>query len=209
MTQQHEVSVSRAALLELRRERELIEQGYRFLDEKRMQLAREILHRLESWKAAQEQLQLAQSSAREALVEAVAAHGVADLASYPAASVVAQDWSAAESHFLGLGLPVASLSLVLGETREAAAIPRPLAASVAEHYARIVEIAAQSAAMITSLLRLEAEYKRTERSVRALENVVMPEIREQEKSTEEELAELEQEEAVRVRLFARSGGLFN
>jgi vacuolar-type H+-ATPase subunit D/Vma8 len=42
--------------------------------------------------------------------------------------------------------------------------------------------------------------------VRALENVVMPEIREQEKSTEEELAELEQEEAVRVRLFSRSGG---
>ena len=88
-----------------------------------------------------------------------------------------------------------------------AAIPRPLAVSVADHYARIVEIAAESAAMITSLLRLEAEYKRTERSVRALENVVMPEIREQEKSTEEELAELEQEEAVRVRLFARSGGI--
>jgi vacuolar-type H+-ATPase subunit D/Vma8 len=54
-------------------------------------------------------------------------------------------------------------------------------------------------------MRLEAEYKRTERSVRALENVVMPEILQQEKSTEEELAELEQEEAVRVRLFSRSG----
>jgi hypothetical protein len=35
---------------------------------------------------------------------------------------------------------------------------------------------------------------------------VVPEIREQEKSAEEELAELEQEEAVRARLFARSGG---
>ena len=206
MNQHNEVSVSRAALLELRRERELIEQGYRFLDEKRMQLAREMLHRLASWESVVDELGLAESNAREVLVEAVTAHGVADLATYPAATAASVDWSVGESHFLGLGLPVASLSIVLSGTREPAAIPRPLAVSVADHYARIVEIAAESAAMITSLLRLEAEYKRTERSVRALENVVMPEIREQEKSTEEELAELEQEEAVRVRLFARSGG---
>ena len=205
MNQRNEVSVSRAALLELRRERELIEQGYRFLDEKRMQLAREMLHRLASWEAIVDKLRLVESNAREVLVEAVTAHGLADLAAYPAATASSVDWSVGEANFLGLGLPDASLSIALSGTREPAALPRPLAASVADHYACVVEIAAESAAMITSLMRLEAEYKRTERSVRALENVVMTEILEQEKSTEEELAELEQEEAVRVRLFSRSG----
>ena len=63
MNQQNEVSVSRAALLELRRERELIEQGYRFLDEKRMQLAREMLHRLASWESVVDTLGLAESNA--------------------------------------------------------------------------------------------------------------------------------------------------
>ena len=203
MRQKSEASVSRATLLELRRERELIEQGYRFLDEKRMQLAREILHRLKEWDALLARLGDAQDSAREALVEAVSAHGLADLASYPPASTEAVDWSRGDTCFLGLSLPVASLSVALGGARERAAAVRPLAGGVADHHARLVEIAAEGAAMITSLLRLEAEYRRTERSVRALENVVMPEIREQEKSTEDELAELEQEEAVRVRLFAR------
>lgn len=202
MNQQNEVSVSRAALLELRRERELIEQGYRFLDEKRMQLAREMLHRLQDWESALENLQLAESAARTVLVEAVTAHGVADMATYPGA-VASGEWSVEETHFLGMELPVASLSLVLSGTREPPAILRPLAAGVADQFAHVVENAAECAAMITSLLRLEAEYKRTERSVRALENVVLPEIRQQEVSVEEELAELEQEEAVRVRLFAR------
>jgi len=192
-------------LQELRRERELIEQGYRFLDEKRMQLVREMLHRLASWEAIVDKLRLAESHAREVLVEAVTAHGLADLAAYPAAIASSVDWSVGEANFLGLGLPDASLSIALSGTREPAALARPLAASVADHYACVVEIAAEIAAMITSLMRLEAEYKRTERSVRALENVVMTEILEQEKSTEEELAELEQEEAVRVRLFSRSG----
>jgi len=205
MNQRSELSVSRAALLELRRERELIEQGYRFLDEKRMQLAREMLHRLESYEQAAARLAAAESGARDALMQAVAAHGMADLAAYPAAVVRAVDWSVKEVNFLGLVLPLASLSIELGGPGEQAAVPRPLADHVADQCARVVEVAAECAAMLTSLLKLETEFIRTERSVRALENVVMPEIREQEIAVEEELAELDQEEAVRVRLFARPG----
>lgn len=53
-----------------------------------------------------------------------------------------------------------------------------------------------------SLLRLMAEYRRTERRVRALENLILPELRAAERDMEDVLEENEQEEAVRVRLFA-------
>lgn len=203
MANGNEVSVSRAALLELRRERELIEQGHRFLDEKRMQLARELLRRIEDYKQARKELQDAETRARQVLVNAVTAHGLSDLQAYPALTLEEVDRDMDEVWFLGLSLPEVSLSLNLNGPQQVPAVPRPAAENTGEEYARVIEMAAKCAAMLTSMLRLEAEYKRTERSVRALENVVMPEIRHQESSTEDALAELEQEEAVRVRLFAK------
>lgn len=203
MVDRSEVSVSRAALLELRRERELIEQGHRFLDEKRMQLARELLHRLDEWQALMADMQEAEASARGALIEAVTAYGIADMQMHPAFDVESAEWSRDQDQFLGLDLPAMGLAIMLDGFRETAAVDRPLLEVAGSRYAGIVEIASRAAALLTSMLRLYEEFKRTERSVRALENVVMPEIRELEKVTDEALAELEQEEAVRVRLFAR------
>lgn len=203
MVDRSEVSVSRAALLELRRERELIEQGHRFLDEKRMQLARELLQRLDEWEALMADMHDAEHGAREALIEAVTAYGIADMQTHPVAAVESAEWSRDDDRFLGLDLPAMALAIMLDGLRETAAIDRPLLEVVGRRYTVIVEIASKAAALLTSMLRLYEEFKRTERSVRALENVVMPEIRGLEKVTDEALAELEQEEAVRVRLFAR------
>lgn len=203
MTDLHEISASRSALLELRRERELIEQGHRFLDEKRIQLARELLHRLDAWKGLLNDLDTAESEAAQIFADAVAAYGILDIASHPGAEISDTAPKASELRFLGLNLPTITLDLNLAGRARQPAVDRPLLDDVGQRYTRIAEIAATGAGMLTAMFRLDAEYKRTERSVRALENVVMPEVREQEKATEEVLAEREQEEAVRVRLFAR------
>jgi len=65
--------------------------------------------------------------------------------------------------------------------------------------ARAVALAAATA----SLLRLMAEYRRTERRVRALEKIVLPEARADERRFETALEELDQEEVLRARRFAR------
>ena len=56
---------------------------------------------------------------------------------------------------------------------------------------------------IAQLLKLEAEYRRTQRRVRALEKILLPELEAEQKVLENALEELEIEEAVRVRLAAK------
>ncbi len=60
-------------------------------------------------------------------------------------------------------------------------------------------VAAELAAIGANIRRLTREYRRTERRVRALENVVLPEIREDLAMMEEHLDTAEQEEVIRVR----------
>jgi len=60
------------------------------------------------------------------------------------------------------------------------------------------------AASGANLARLAHEYRRTERRVRALENIVLPEIHRDIDFMEEHLELVEQEEVIRVRML-RSG----
>ena len=55
------------------------------------------------------------------------------------------------------------------------------------------------AASTANLARLAHEYRRTERRVRALENIVLPEIQRDIDIMEEHLELVEQEEVIRVR----------
>ena len=192
---------SRTALLELRRERELVEQGHHFLDEKRMQLAREMLLRIEALEKALDVLATRRRMMIETFSEALLRYGYADLLLAPVASALA-DISLQESVLLGLRLPAAELELARGEPQREPVTDRPPADEAGAASADYLREAARVAAMLTSLQRLDAEYTRTERSVRALENVVLPEIRADEKRTAEAIEEIELEEAVRVRLFS-------
>ena len=70
---------------------------------------------------------------------------------------------------------------------------------LAAAFLELLEAAAPLAAITANLERLMGEYRRTERRVRALENVVLPEIREDLAAMEEHLDLNEQEEVIRVR----------
>jgi V/A-type H+-transporting ATPase subunit D len=70
---------------------------------------------------------------------------------------------------------------------------------LAAAFRRLLEAAAPLAAITANLERLMREYRRTERRVRALENVVLPEISQDLAAMEEHLDLNEQEEVIRVR----------
>jgi len=189
-------TASRAALLELRQEREVVQQGHDFLDEKRILLARQLLKRLDEYRDARARLEEAETHARQTLAKAIASHGLEYLQLHPPPPLERLELVLGSDSYLGMSLPRAELRLAFADG-DAGAL-----AECARAYAGVAGQAAHLAAREAALLRLMADYRRTERRVRALENLILPELRQAERDMEDALEENEQEEAVRVRLFA-------
>ena len=72
-------------------------------------------------------------------------------------------------------------------------------AACAALFRDVLEQGVRLAAVAANLERLMYEYRRTERRVRALENVVLPDIRQDITAMQEYLDLNEQEEIIRVR----------
>lgn len=192
-------TASRAALLELRQEREVVQEGHRFLDEKRILLAREILRRLEAYRGERAEVAKAEKRAREALGGAIGSHGLEYLQLHPRPEIETGGLELTESPFLAIPLPGTRLDVTLGGLD---GIESDALRETVDAYAELARRAAALAGSEAALLRLLEEYRRTERRVRALENLILPELRRDERTMEDVLEENDLEEAIRVRLFA-------
>jgi len=198
-----EGSASRAALLALRRDRRVIEEGHRFLDERRVALAHELLRRTRAYSDHRASLLRRHEELRVALGDAIGRHGLEGLQVYPAARLRPAA-GRREADFLGVRL-VDAIAIELNATAPADVTWRTSeAARCAMAAQTLAQDAAALAGEVASLLRLAREYRRTERRVRALENIVLPEARADERRFEGALEELDQEEVLRSRRFARA-----
>jgi V/A-type H+/Na+-transporting ATPase subunit D len=199
------LSPTRSAFLELKEERQLVREGFEFLDEKRVILAQEMLKRLRAWRAARERYDALHESAAAALVRALGRHGLDGLGIYPVLRMDNAAVALREHRFLGVNLLDGAFSEGWDENarRPAAVNPSPEAERCREAFAALAPLAFELAIMRASLERLIAEYIRTERRARALENVVLPEIEGSLRFMDEQLEAMDQEEAIRVRNAGR------
>mgnify|MGYP001764389678 CR=1 FL=1 len=199
-----EVAATRVALLELRDERRLVQEGYELLDEKRVLLATATLRELAAYSAAQQRLAALWREARSGLGDAIEVHGFEDLTVAPPGSLEDALLRTNRRRFLGLVLTDAALEAPSCRWRDRPPHDSPeLRRCAAAFRAVAVELVAQ-AARAANLRRLVEEYRRTERRARALENVLLPEIDGSLAFIEEQLDAVDQEEAIRVRNAARS-----
>jgi V/A-type H+-transporting ATPase subunit D len=192
-------TASRSAFLDLRDEQRLVNDGYEFLDEKRILLAAELLRQRDAWREANAAFVLRWREAVKALPAAAADQGLEGLLMHPRYTLEAARLEVTERPYVGQVMLQAGMEL--GETglsREPAR-PSPEVRRCAEAFRALLEAAAPLAAITANLERLMREYRRTERRVRALENVVLPEIRQDLAAMEEHLDLNEQEEVIRVR----------
>ncbi|MDV3239828.1 MAG: V-type ATP synthase subunit D [Gammaproteobacteria bacterium] len=191
---------TRTTLLELREERQIMQEGYRFLDEKRLLLAAEILKQLTRYEEHMARFQVHQRQAAELLRAAVVRHGLEALSLYPSAPPAAPAEPRRYS-FLGVQLLESAddTDPPLPETTPAED-PSPQARRCAEVFHRLLLQARDLALLSGNLHRLIDDYRRTERRARALEDVLLPETQEAIRDLEERLDDLDQEEAIRVRL---------
>ena len=198
------LSPSRSAFLELKEERQLVREGFEFLDEKRVILAQEMLRRLADWKAARARYDALHEEAAAALARAVGRHGLDGLGIYPAVPLENAALPLKETRFLGVNLLDGTFDAGAGEGVPAPAVnPSPEAERCREAFAALLPLGFELAVMRASLERLVREYIRTERRARALENVVLPEIEHSLAFMDEQLEAMDQEEAIRVRNAAR------
>jgi V/A-type H+-transporting ATPase subunit D len=198
---QRDLTISRVALLELKDEQRLVNEGYELLDEKRILLATEIRRQLARLRSCRAQSHKAEEAARAALTGAINRHGLDELSVYPPLSTAADVLQLQRSRLFGLELITPQLvpAPAAAHEREPAVNPTPEARSCALAYRAWFEPAIEIAACCVNLRRLVREYVRTERRARAIENVLLPEIDSSLKFIEEQLEGMDQEENARLR----------
>lgn len=199
-----QVTPTRSAYLELKDERQLVREGYEFLDEKRMIVAQEMLRQLGGYREALAAYREAHLAAIESLGRATARHGLEGVTVYPAPGLQRWDCQHEYHRFLGVELIDPHCPAMDWKPGPPAATPSPEAEGCRERFMALMPLAADMAARSANLRRLIAEYTRTERRARALENVLLPEIDESIRFMEEQLEAVDLEEALRVRFVGRS-----
>ncbi len=203
-------TASRSALLDLRDEQRLVNDGYEFLDEKRVLLAAEMLRQRDVWRSLERDFKERFDAAADALINAAADQGLDGLEVSPPGSLVEATIETRAQPYVGQALLEAALLHRGAQASFEAVRSTPALAACRSAFVELLDSAATLAAASATLERLIHEYRRTERRVRALENIVLPEIRADIAIMEEHLDLLDQEEVIRVRLLQprehRAGG---
>ncbi len=193
------LTVSRSAWLELKEEQKLVNDGYEFLDEKVILLAAEMLEQREAYIDRRKHFLARCDAAADQLLAAVGALGLNGLQVYPAGELRGPSVEIDERFCIGQTLLDARFIAGLAGPSRLPAMPAGVAESCGMAFLEVLEAGAELAALATNLERLTLEYRRTWRRVRALENVVLPEIQADLVAMEEHLDLIEQEEIIRVR----------
>lgn len=192
-------TASRSAFLDLQDEKRLVNDGYEFLDEKRILLAAELLRQREAWREARATFMERWEQAAKLLPVAAADQGLEGLQVHPRYTLNSAGLEISGRPFVGQVLLEASMDAGDDELSRNPIRPSREVRRLAAAFRRLLEAAAPLAAITANLERLMREYRRTERRVRALENVVLPEISQDLAAMEEHLDLNEQEEVIRVR----------
>ena len=204
---QPEQAPTRAAVLELRAERGVVEEAYDFLDEKRLLLAAELLRQLGRYEALSSELRGKTREARDRLLAAVQRHGLQGLSVYPSTPLETVRIETSRRNLMGVTLleTAASLPEPASVSLPVAAYPSAEADACREVFRELYVLGAELAGISGNLYRLLAAYRSTERRARALENVILPEIELALNRMSTYLEEIDMEDAIRARSVQRSG----
>jgi V/A-type H+-transporting ATPase subunit D len=188
-------TATRSVLLALRAERAAMAEGFKLLDDKRLLLAAELLRELARYAGLWREFTARGARSKEALREAIERHGLEGLQCYPAALARDARIDVREERLYGVRLQSATLAWRVDEAAAPAHFS-PEAERCRAEFRALVERSAALAASSGNLRRLAAEYRKTERRARALEEVLIPELAARLRGIEEQLDESEQEDAL-------------
>jgi len=188
-----------SVLLELREERRAMEEGYYFLDEKRLVLAAQLMREIARYEEEKEIFEKLRKEAADSLKAAIMRHGLDGLQIYPVTNINWKPILLVERLVLGLALHDVSLdNTTHNDDISAACNPSPEAKHCCTLFSKLVINAATMAGITRNLQRLHLEYQKTAKRARALEDILLPEIDTSLEKIEAGLEELDREEVTRV-----------
>lgn len=190
---------TRGAALALAEEKNLIETGFGFLDEKRVLLAANLLRELKEWQQVSKEYEIESESAATALKSAATRHGLEGVQLYPAPRIDVGEIPLKTTNYLGVKLTSEPELEWLVEPVVDAVDSSTQAENCRQAFAKLVPLAARLAVKQSNIARLIKEYRSTERRARALENVLLPEATSALRKITDFLDEADQEEAIRIR----------
>ena len=183
---------TRSLAIQLADERRTMREGYAFLDEKCLLLAGRMLAEVRRRQGLLRALAPLAADARACLAAAIARHGLNGLQVY-AATRSLQPVGCERTDLLGVTLLAARLTGEAGAPPPAVH-PSPEAEACRRAYQALMAKLVELAALSGNLARLYAEYRKTVRRVRALQDVLLPEMERTLAEIETSLEELEQDE---------------
>jgi V/A-type H+-transporting ATPase subunit D len=193
---------TRSAVLALQQEHVVIQEAYDFLDEKRLLLAAELLRQLQYYDDFSQHMRQLRLLARDAMFRAVNRHGLEGLQVYPPASLEKASLLQSLRSFMGVTLTTTELQMHDNalDPVQTPVNPSPEARHCRQLFQQLLQQAAVLAGISGNIHRLMAEYRKTERRARALENVILPDIQNQLRVMTTRLEEQDQEDIVRVHM---------
>ena len=192
-----------SAILQLREEQGVISEAYDFLDEKRLLLAAELLRQLQRYEDLLADYELQRLQAQQALAATVRRHGLQGTHVYPAHYLEECQIQTTHRSFMGVSLNTTELLMTDESVPVHVSHPSPEAEHCRTLFLELVEKATVLAGVSGNLYRLLAEYRRTERRARALENVVLPELKQLLRDMSNQVEEMDQEDIIRMHLKHR------
>lgn len=187
-----EFTPTRSLAIALADERRTMREGYAFLDEKCLLLAGEMLRNVRAHRALVQELATLRRAADQALAAALQRHGLDGLQVY-AAPAGAYAPRVERRTLLGVTMLEAALDGTAGAA-PGAVHASPEAPACGAAFAALLGKLTELAALTGNLARLHAEYRKTVRRVRALQDVLLPEIDQTLHEIEASLEEIEQDE---------------
>ncbi|MDN5871773.1 MAG: V-type ATP synthase subunit D [Nitrococcus sp.] len=194
-----DVTPTRSVLIALKDERRTMHEGHAFLDEKCLLLARTMLQEVRRFETLRAELAELQKAALHALQLAAGRHGLQGIQCYPPDDASPRHVQTQRKSLLGVVLLDTWLEGAANKA-EPAPNPSPEAEQARAAFTKLLPKLVEMAALVGNLERLYQEYRRSVRRVRALQNVLLPEIDATLYEIETRLEELEQDEALWLRL---------
>jgi V/A-type H+-transporting ATPase subunit D len=194
-----DVAPTRDAYLEIQRTLQRVQEGHDLLEQKRQILVTELMTEVEVARRIKDEIDAMMAAAYEALWQAAVQSGITGLRRQSCG--VEMEHTVSISSRSVMGVPVPSIECQAAEPgiRFAFTDGRSSTDEVMRRFVNALELVARLAQVENAVFRLAREIRRTQRRVKALEKIFIPQYKESLKYIEGALDERQREEFIVLR----------